>query len=168
MTSRACAERRLQDVAELHFGRPSDVDTCLALSDGGAGYDLVLGSDITYEGIGVDFTELVGVMARLLRRHTLPVGPMRQSSATREASEPEVTSDLWNRRGRARALIAHETRLLHSGKLAADGGDPAVAKLRHCASLAGLECSILHDDRGAFQLAHSSQRCVLQFQHREA
>ena len=108
---------------------------CRALSDGGEGFDLVLGSDVTYEGIGVDFHELMRVIATVLRR---PSG---------------------------RALIAHETRMMHNARLADDGGDLAVAKLRSCAAAAGLECAVVYDDRPRFAFAASGNRCVLEVCH---
>ena len=54
--------------------------------------NVALGSDVTYEGIGVDFAELARVVSRVLRR---PGGV---------------------------ALISHEARLTPGCKLAADGG----------------------------------------------
>jgi hypothetical protein len=88
---------------------------------------------VTYEGIGVDFDALMRVIARVLRR---PSG---------------------------RALVAHETRMMASQRIAADGGDPAIAKLRRCATTAGLECATVYSDRPRFGFAASGQRSVLEF-----
>lgn len=146
-----CGLHAAMEVRELNFRNPGDAAACAERSAcSGSGYDLILGSDITYEGIGVDFRLLIDVIVRLLR-----------------TSDPVSSGGLEGKQQPACALVAHETRLQDSqGKLAADGSDPAVAKLTRFAADAGLACSLVHDDRGRHQFACTGQRCILRLQRR--
>ena len=51
-------------------------------------------------------------------------------------------------------------------KLAPDGGDPAVAKLRGCAAAAGLSCKLVVDGRPKHTFAVTGQRYLLEMRHR--
>lgn len=106
------------------------------------GFDLVIVSDCTYEGIGVKFDELARTVSRVLRRHTS-----------------------------ARALICHEVRLKPEAGLATDpdvsmlGGDPALSRLRKSCRARGLAWKFAHDDRPLRTFAQSGMRCIIELRH---
>lgn len=53
---------------ELNFALPAHADANAKLADGGGGFELVLASDVTYQGIGVNFGELSRVIATVMHR----------------------------------------------------------------------------------------------------
>lgn len=145
-------------VADCDFANPLHAESVARLSlprlDGGEaeeaspsseeGFDLVIVSDCTYEGIGVKFDELARTVSRVLRR------------------DPS-----------ARALICHEVRLKPDTGLATDaevsmlGGDPALSRLRKSCRAHGLAWKFAHDDRPLRAFAQSGMRCIIELRHED-
>ena len=139
-------------VADCDFANPPHAEAVARLalrraSEGAGpsvdGFDLVIVSDCTYEGIGVKFSELARTIQRTLRRHSS-----------------------------ARALVCHEVRLKPDAGLASDtddvsmlGGDPALMRLRASCTAHRLAWRFAHDDRPLRAFAQSGMRCIIELRH---